>query len=472
MKFPSDFLWGTAISAFQTEMGSSRESISDKSDWYVWVHDEENIREGIVSGDLPENGDGFWDFYKNDIENARWMGNNFIRLSLDWARIFPDETLSIDAEVKYEDDEIYDVRLKIESLNKMKSIADMDAVEHYKKIFEYIRSRGMKILLTLYHWPLPLWIHDPIKCHRDIESCGKKGWLDKDTIIEFTKFAYFSSREFSTYVNIWETINEPDVIASQGYVFGAFSGFPPAIFDMNKAFEVQKNLVIAHSLAYRGIKEFAKETPVGVGTAPQYFEPLSQDDETIHFVKYLRYLNNEWYLNGVNFGYLDMDLDGIFDRRLKNFSPPDYIGIDYYQRVKVKYKKIEGIPFIFNAEIEPCENCSDFNWDIYPKGIRIVLNDIFEKYRRPLYVLENGIADASDEKRQDFLVDHIREIEKVINIDHVPVKGYFHWSLIDNYEWAKGFSMRFGLYGVNYETKERYRRKSAELYRKICNNEF
>ncbi|PMP74774.1 MAG: beta-galactosidase [Aciduliprofundum sp.] len=468
MSFPENFLWGTAISAFQTEMGSSRESISDKSDWYVWVHDADNINDGTVSGDLPENGDGFWDYYKQDIDNAKWLGNNVIRLSLDWARIFPDETFEVPVRVKRTGNIITDVSLESGSMKKLESIAEMDAVDHYRKIFSYIRSKGMKVFLTLYHWPLPLWLHDPIGCHKDIENCKKRGWLDEDTLVEFAKFAYFASKYFSAYVDIWETINEPDVIASQGYVLGAISGFPPAVFDIQKAFAAEKNLVIAHSLAYRGIKKFSRHAPVGIGTAPQYFEPVSMDDETVNFVNYLKYLNNEWYLNGVTFGYLDMDLDGVFDERIERFYPPDYIGIDYYQRLRVSFKGEEGVPFIFNAEIQPCTDCSDFMWDIYPQGLRIVLREIFTRYRKRIYVLENGIADSSDTKRPDFIVNHIGEMEKSLKYDKVPLDGYFHWSLIDNYEWAKGFSMRFGLFGVNYDTKERYVRRSAEIYRNIC----
>ena len=472
MKFPKDFLWGTAISAFQTEMGSSDESISKKSDWYVWVHDKNNIDEGVVSGDFPDDGDGFWDLYKEDVKNAKWMGNNAFRLSLDWARIFPDPTFEIEYDVEYENDNIVDVKISKKHLKDLKAIADEIALKRYIEIFKYIKKSGMKVLLTLYHWPLPIWLHDPIECHRDINSCNRRGWLDDKTIIEFAKYAFFSSHEFSKYVDIWETINEPEVIALQGYVLGPISGFPPALMDIEKGIRVKKNLVLAHSVAYRNIKRNDPMKKVGVGTAPQYFQPYRDDKESKNFVKYFSYVNNEWYLNAVNFGYFDMNLDGIFDLRIEKISPPDYIGIDYYQRLKMSYREIEGLPYLLNAEVEPCENCSDFMWDIYPPGIRIVANNIFEKYRKEMYILENGIADSSDSKRPQFIIDHIKEMEYAINDDKIPIKGYFHWSLIDNYEWAKGFSMRFGLFGVDYKTKKRYKRESAEIYRKICLGEI
>jgi len=117
----------------------------------------------------------------------------------------------------------------------------------------------------------------------------------------------------------------------------------------------------------------------------------------------------------------------------------------------------------------PCtENCTDMGWEIYPQGLRRVLNWAYKLYRRPLMVTENGIADAKDEKRSDYLISHIREIYKAIVEDGVPVKGYFHWSLTDNFEWARGFKMRFGLYRVDYETKERKPTKAVPIYKRIA----
>ncbi len=471
LKFPNNFIFGTAISAFQTEMGSSKESVSENSDWYKWVHDENNIKDGIVSGDLPENGDGFWDLYREDISNAKYMGNNSIRLSIDWARIFPENIEDIYANIKYEGKNIVGVTLPKNSLKEMLFSSNQEAIEHYKEIFKFIKDSGLLLFLTLYHWPLPLWLHDPIKCHDNIETCEKKGWLDDKTIIEFGKYAYFISYVFSKYVDIWETINEPDVIASQGYFFGNLFGFLPGVSDINKAFKVEKNLALAHNISFKNIKKFNKTKEVGIGIAPQYFEPIKNDKDTSNFVKFVKYLNNEWFLNAANFGLFDNNLDIIFDEKIENMVPPDFIGIDYYQRVKIGYKGLPDVPYIFNIDLLPCEDCTDFMWDIYPPGLRYVSNELFEKYHRPLYILENGIADAKDLKRSRFLIDHLIELKKTIEEDKIPVKGYYHWSLIDNYEWARGFSMRFGLYSVDYNTKKRQPTKAVEIYKKICNGE-
>ncbi len=469
IKFPPEFVWGTAISAFQTEMGVSEESVVKNTDWYVWTHDKNNIENGIVSGDFPENGDGFWDLYEKDLNLAKSMNNNAIRLSIEWARILPESTKSIHANVKMNDhDEIISVTLENKEIKDLRNMVNLDAVEHYIKILKYAKDLGLKIFLTLYHWPLPIWLHDPIECRDNIESCSKRGWLDKNTIIEFGKYSLIAGELFSKYVDVWETINEPDIIALEGYLLGPISGFPPGISDLKKMVEVQKNLVFANSVSYENLKKADRKKEVGVGIAPTYVESAKDDPLDRRAAFYLNYFKNEWFLNAAVYGFFDMDLDLLYDMKVREINDPDYIGIDYYQRTKVSYNEIEGLPEILKIIPEPCENCSDFMWDIYPEGIRIVSKSIFEKYHKPIYILENGIADANDTKRSKFLYDHVLQIGKLINEDKIPVKGYFHWSLIDNYEWAKGFSMRFGLFRVDYKTKERIPTKAVNVYKKIC----
>ena len=146
----------------------------------------------------------------------------------------------------------------------------------------------------------------------------------------------------------------------------------------------------------------------------------------------------------------------------------DYLGVNHYSRSKIKYVEKGGDPR-FNFETVPCrENCTDMGWEIYPPGIRYVVNWAYEKYRRPIMITENGMADAGDTRRRDYLLGYLRELHKAISEDNVPVKGYFHWSLLDNYEWAKGFKMKFGLFKVNYETKERTPTKAVSLYKEIA----
>ncbi|RLE40109.1 glycoside hydrolase family 1 protein, partial [Candidatus Woesearchaeota archaeon] len=192
--------------------------------------------------------------------------------------------------------------------------------------------------------------------------------------------------------------------------------------------------------------------------------------EDVKAANFLEYLQNEWILNMIIRGDFDLNLNMKIEpsEQMPELAGRcDFIGINYYMRIRVKgaKSKIPGIP---GYEIVPCsENCTDMGWEIYPKGIRYELNWAYRLYRRPLMVTENGIADAKDEKRSDFLKAHICEVERAINEDGVPVEGYFYWSLIDNFEWARGFKMRFGLFSVDYETKRRTPTKAVRVYREI-----
>jgi beta-glucosidase/6-phospho-beta-glucosidase/beta-galactosidase len=163
-----------------------------------------------------------------------------------------------------------------------------------------------------------------------------------------------------------------------------------------------------------------------------------------------------------------MDFDMVTDERAEGMAGTDYLGIDYYQRVRLRYNENSTLAGVINMEMLPCVDCTDFGWDIYPEGIRSVSKWIFEKYRLPIYILENGIADAKDEKRGRFIRDHLKALGDAINVDGTPIKGYFHWSLMDNFEWADGYSMRFGLHAVDFETKAREKRKSAEVFEGVC----
>ena len=466
-RFPSDFVFGTSISAFQTEMGTSKRSRFPGTDWYVWANDPDLKKNGLVSGNKPQNGDGFWDRYLEDFHNAEKLGTNAIRMSIEWGRLFPTDTFGIEAEFRRnEKGEPIDFSLTRNNLDNLIAISDNEAVDHYLEMFKAARKAGLKVFLTLYHWPLPVWLHDPIRSHKDISKSSKKGWLDIRTIEEFAKFSAFAREKFDDCTFSWETINEPEVIATNGYLFGDTSGFPPGLSSIPLTFQVERNLALAHNLAYRELKKGGRE--VGIGTAPPYFEAGNDDPKTIEVKEMARYISNEWILNAAVLGKFDNDLDGTAEEIMEGFGGADYIGIDYYMRLVVKHSENQLYGGALPLEFERCRDCSDFGWDIYPDGIREVSKWIYEKYRRPIYILENGIADSRDRKRGKYITSHLSSLSDAINVDNIPVKGYFHWSLIDNFEWAKGYSMRFGLYKVNYKTKVRTMRDSASIYARIC----
>jgi beta-galactosidase len=450
-------------------MGASKEAIDPGTDWFAWTHSPRIIGEHLVSEDLPEQGDGFWNLYKEDLQRAADLGTNSIRLGAEWSRIFPSSTESVGAKVKRNNrGVIVAVEVDERGFRELSEQADQKVVKHYRSIFRCAKSAGLGVFLTLSHFTLPLWVHDPIACHEDVKKASRKGWVDENTVIEFGKYADFAARVFSRDVDIWETLNEPEVVATEGYALGRDSGFPPALRDRSLAFRVERNFALAHNVAYKNVKRHNASSPVGIGVAPNVFVPADEDPRSRLAAEHANYMNVEWVLNAIVHGAFDNDFDMVTDELVEGVGGTDFIGVDYYNRIRMRYRKGAIRAWDTSMETLPCVDCSDFGWDIYPEGIRIATNWVYHKYRLPIYVLENGIADAKDEKRGRYIREHLRELLKAVVIDQVPVRGYYHWSLLDNFEWAQGYKMRFGLYAVDFKTKERRMRESAETFREIC----
>ena len=476
--FPEGFLWGAATAAIQVEMG--RGEIDPNSDWFIWARDEDNIRNSLVSGDLPENGPGFWELYPKDLQLVKeGLGNNAFRLSIDWSRIFSTTTWDVPVETSFDvHGDICHVEVPGESMQLLENRAYGPSVRRYREILTECRKLGLTVLLTLYHWPLPLWLHDPIACRDDVVHAVKRGWVDQSTVVEFAKYAAYIARAFGDLVDIYATINEPMVVSGAGYL-NKRSGFPPGLSNVDLFVKVSKNLAVAHGIAYEQVKRWDRTSCsvygpayVGIVHNPQYYEPYDKGSKgDIRAARFVEYVQNEWFLNMVLKGDFDFNLDMAVDRdeqRPSMVKGCDFIGVNYYMRNRIRAaeSRIPGLP---GYESVPCtENCTDMGWEIYPPGMRYELNWVYDRFRRPLMVTENGIADTKDEKRTDFLVRHLKEIHKAITEDDVPVKGYFHWSLTDNFEWARGFKMRFGIYRVNYETKERTPTKAVPIYKQIA----
>ncbi len=475
--FPEGFLWGTAISSFQVEMGKGEPS--DKTDWWVWVHDKTIKEEGIVSGDTPNDGPGFWELFDEDFGIMKEdMGCQSVRLSIDWGRLFPESTEDIEATV-YGDEygNIFDVDVTESVMEGLTSRVNKNAVKRYREILESAKSHGLTVMLTLYHWPIPLWLHDPIACHKNINNTNKRGWLDNRTLVEFAKYAAYVAQEFGDVVDLYNTINEPRIISEHGYL-SPNSEFPPGKYDAELFLNVMRNLAIAHGLAYEQIKKwdifsFSDLGPCTVGLVPvlQVFAPYDPDDPNdVAASKLIDYAFNEWGLNAVIHGDYDMNLDYVIqpEEQFPHLvNGCDFFGVNYYSRWKIKYVDNGDIP-LENFMLMPCEgDCTDYGWEIYPEGIREVVNWVYKRYRRPIYITENGIADDTGEQRNRYLKLHVEKLYEAIVLDGVPVKGYYHWTMMDNFEWSDGYRIRFGLYTVDSETKKRIPTKTVKLYRKI-----
>lgn len=479
--FPRSFLWGPAISAFQTEAGGSPANADRRSDWWVWSHDAQNIAAGRVSGDLVERGPGHWRLYERDARLARRrLGANAFRFSIDWSRMFPRSTAGASTP------------------RELDKLANRASVRHYAAELRALRRRGMEPVLTLNHFTLPRWVHDPLAVRDAFEGVGpddpppavkRSGWLNRSTVREFGKFAAWAAWKYGRQVRLWVTVNEPMVVAVSGYVNvpGAIAGwFPPGIFSFPAAIAVVRNLARANAVAYDAVHRFDRQAEVGPVHNMVAFTPTDPGSALDRRgAEHADYIFNRVYLNAVIKGVDDRDVDGVVDpgeRRPELRDRADFIGLNYYFRSRVSGLATPAsatIPlFDFlptttyahpqNTAAPPCPTtCTDFGWEIYPEGFRRALR-LTGTYGKPVYVTENGLADADDDLRAGYLVDHLRQLRAAMRSGQANVKGYFAWSLVDNFEWAAGYYPRFGFFGYDPLTLERRARPSARVFRRIA----
>jgi beta-galactosidase len=480
--FPRGFQWGVATAGFQTEMGRGR-NLDRRSDWWVWTHDPQNIAAGTVTSDRPERGPGFLARYRRDIALAAGkLHLNAFRLGIEWSRIFPRSTAGAT------------------TLKQLDRLANHRALRRYRRILKLIRARGMTPWVTLNHFTLPLWIQDPIAA-RDAfagvgpddpppSGFGPRGWLDTSTVGEFRKYAAYLAWKLGPLVNRWMTLNEPMVVVVNGYVNvpGVVEGdFPPGAYNYPAAIAVVQNLADANAAAYDAVHRHDRRARVGfvhnmVAFTPA--NPASAEDRA--GTEHAEYLFDRLFLDAAVKGYRDANGDGVIqagERHPELAHKADFVGVNYYFRGRVTGLGVSLTPTIPVLDFLPSTGyrtaanpsaplcptiCSDFGNEIYPAGFRRVLA-IAGRYGRPVYVTENGISDANDDQRPAFLRSHLRAMRAAIRSHQARVRGYFHWSLTDNFEWAAGYRQHFGLYRFNPRTLKRIpRRHSVRLYGRVA----
>ena len=341
----------------------------------------------------------------------------------DWSKTFP-AGKACDHYNRYEEDfelvkllnqNAHRLSLEWSRIEPQEGVFDEKEIEHYKRVLESLKQKNISTMVTLHHFTTPLWLAD------------MGGWSNKKVVFYFSRFAEKVFREYRDLVDFWITINEPINYATIGYLQGRWvpNKHNPILF-----FKVVKNLVAGHKAAYKKMHDISSQANVGIAKGYVFFEGTG--------TSMLGYLYNNYFLNKIQ-------------------KQLDFIGLNYYFHSRRS--------FLF---FERNENniVSDINWEIYPEGLYHVLKDAAQ-YNLPLYVTENGLSDAKDMLRRDFIKDHVRWMHKAI-AEGVPCKGYFYWSLLDNFEWEKGFDSRFGLIEIDYKTFKRTPRTSAEYYADIC----
>ena len=303
---------------------------------------------------------------------------------------------------------------------------DETAIDHYRKVVRAIRNRGMEPMITLWHWTNPLWLQ------------AQGGVLAKKFPTCFARYARRMAQELGTDANLWMTLNEPTSVIINGYMRGLW---PPQKKSMWHAWRAAHNLARAHRMGYAAIHEMLVSAEVGFGHVMSFIEPFSSSWKDRLAAKALDYFLNVYFLHLTKRAY-------------------DYLAIQYYFHEKVQFPHTRRNE---NAVV------SDMGWEVYPEGIYHLIMSL-KKYAKPIYITENGLADADDSRRPAFIENHLRMILRAI-AEGAFVRGYFHWSLLDNFEWDKGFWPRFGLVAVDYQTHTRTIRPSALRYAEIIRSQ-
>ena len=415
--FPRNFAWGTATAAHQVEGNNT------KNNWYQWeLAVDENGNPRIHNGQRSGLAADHWNRYPEDIRLMKELGLSHYRFSVEWSRIEPE-------------------------LGEI----DEQALNHYRKICQELITAGITPVVTLHHFSHPAWFEE-------------LGSFEKDVNIQyFIKFSEIVFNTLNDLVPIWCTINEPAVFVSQGYFNGVF---PPGKKNPQLAGVVMQNLLNAHVRVYRHLKTLPGGDKVQIGLVKNIFQfdPVRRWHILDWF--FSKILNNIFTNDPIHFlnsGKFSFYLPGMAKISIENSDAAgslDFIGLNYYSRFHVKGQLNPQEPFIFETRQQDVQ--TDMPYPIYPEGFYRALHTI-SQLDRPIYVTENGIADDDDDQRAMFIRRYLYAMHRAIH-DGLDIRGYFYWTLMDNFEWSEGYRMKFGLYDVDFTTQERTLREGSKTF--------
>ena len=422
ISFPKSFIWGTATAAHQVE-GDCQNNWSEfetgrKSNGIP------NIKDAQISGNACEH----WSRYRQDIKLIVETGVSHYRFSIEWSKIEP-----------------------------TKGSFNQDAINHYQNVIDELITSGITPVITLHHFSHPVWFED----------IG--GFEKEENIDHFVNFSITVFNLYSDKVKNWCTINEPAVFAVQGYFTGMF---PPGKKNSKLTGQVLKNLLESHVQVYHALKKQSggKDAKIGIVKNINQFDP------------WRRYLIFDWLfviaLNHVfNWSSIKFFKTGIFKIRLpglmwithKNLMATDsndFFGLNYYSHNHIKFNPFK--PDFSELKYHKNDTMTDMPYTIYAEGIYRAIK-LVSQLNKPIIITENGVADKNDSFRSTYITKYLYAVRKAI-ADGYDITGYYYWSLMDNFEWAFGYDMKFGLYQVDFESQKRKLREGAKSYIKIVKN--
>ncbi|MEI8000694.1 MAG: family 1 glycosylhydrolase [Actinomycetes bacterium] len=369
MTFPTDFLWGTATAAHQVEGGNWN------NDWWAWEHTPGSPCEA-PSGDACDQ----WHRYEDDLDLMQALGFGAYRFSLEWSRIEPEEGL-----------------------------VSRVALDHYRAVIDACHDRGLQAVVTLHHFSTPRW------------AAADGGWTNPAIVDRFRRYVDVAGAALGDRIDLACTINEPNVVALMGWMWGLF---PPGIAnDLDGYARATDHLLAAHRTAVEGLRSGPGSYPVGltVSMSDWSAEPGYEDR-----IDEFRSVHEDVYLGAT--------------------TGDDFIGVQCYSRTRVGEAGVIGP--------EPGVEVLDMGYEYWPESAEASIRHAIDVTGLPVYVTENGIGTHDDEQRIRYLRSSLEGVQRSVDAG-LDVRGFFHWSLLDNFEWAFGYRMHFGIIGVDLATQAR-----------------
>lgn len=416
--FPPGFLWGTATSAHQVEGNNTN------NQWWDWEQQPGRIWHGDRSGAACD----WWRNAEADLGRAAALGQNAHRLSIEWSRI-----------------------------EQQPGVFSVTALARYRVMLQTLRDHGMTPMVTLHHFTNPRWL----------QAAG--GWLNPQTPALFARFAACAVDALGDLCNLWCTINEPVIYATQGFLLGHF---PPGAQNIVQTLHLVRQMLLGHAAAAAAIHRVDASHRVGIVHHVRLFDPASAAPADTAVAALWDYLFNTLVTQAVHTGCLLPPLG--FGLRVNPDlrASCDFLGLNYYTREYVAFDR-GASDTLFGRRFTPAGvPQSDAGKDgttygeLYAAGLYRALRRL-APFGLPIYITEFGLPDADDDQRPQFLLDHLSAVHHALQAG-IDVRGVFHWSLIDNFEWAEGWNLRFGLYALDQHTQQRTLRKSGALYAAIA----
>lgn len=434
-RYPNDFVWGAATAAPQIE-GAVEEDGRTPSIWDTFAR----VPGAVAGGDTLDHAVDHYRLWRDDIALMRDLGLDAYRFSIPWPRIVP----AADGTV------------------------NQRGLDFYDHLIDELLDKGIAPFATLYHWDLPQWQQD------------RGGWADRSTADRFAEYTTLVAERLGDRVGHWATLNEPWVYVFLGHLNGIHA---PGERSEERAVHAMHHALLAHGLGVQALRAALPEDgQVGIALSMSPTEPASASPEDLAAAERFGLYRNWLFLHPITHGAYHPQTEELFSAEIPIkegdldviAAPIDFVGINYYSRGVVEAD--DTVPVSRAREVQPAGDYTAMGWEVYPQGLADIITQTHERYApAAIYVTENGSAwddevnsDGAviDSARVDYLTTHLDAAARCLH-DGIPFRGYFAWSLMDNFEWAEGYTKRFGIVHVDYSTQQRTVKQAGAVYHAV-----